>query len=107
MRLLNVLMASMIVNDLDVPRTVVSPTEADPPLVIDSDAVLAASITAELLQAIAREHAKVIEVLGAVEHLQLSFGLRLGRSESFRDLAFEELLRGARRKRPNHLPRIV
>src|SRR5215831_20499015 len=97
----------MVVDDLDVPRAVVSPTEADSPLVVDPDAVLPASIAAELLEPVSRRHTQIVQVLGTVQHLQLSLGLCLERTEFPRCSAAEQLLGVARSKRPNHLPGIV
>jgi hypothetical protein len=39
----------MVVDDLDIQSTVISPMKADSPLVIDSDAVLSTAISSELL----------------------------------------------------------
>jgi len=41
---------SVIVDDLDVVRVSVSPPKADAPLIVDADAVLALSITAQCLE---------------------------------------------------------
>jgi len=58
----------MVVDDFDVPSAVVSPAKADSPLVVDPDAVLPAWIAAaEFLQPIAGRHAKIVQILGAVE----------------------------------------
>jgi len=57
----------MVVDDFDVPSAVVSPAKADSPLVVDPDAVLPASIAAEFLQPVAERHAKIVQILGAVE----------------------------------------
>ena len=59
----------MVVNDFDVPRVVVPPAKADSPLVVDPD-VLTAPIAADFLEPVARRHAKVVQVLGAIEHLR-------------------------------------
>lgn len=57
----------MIVHDLDIVRVAVAPAEADPPLVVDANAVLAAPIALERFQPVARWHSQVIEALGGVE----------------------------------------
>src|SRR5713101_2431243 len=98
---------SMVVDDLDVPRAVVSPSEANSPLIIDSDAVLPTPITAKLFQSVARRHSQVVQIFRAVQHLQLPFDLRLERPELPRRTASEQLLGVARSKRPDHLPYIV
>lgn len=57
----------MVVGDLHVESVTCTPTKADPPLIVDPDAVLANPIPAELLQSIARRYAKVLECLGCIE----------------------------------------
>jgi len=52
---------SVVIHDLDVLGTVVSPGEADTPLIIDPDAVLPDSIAPQRLQTIARRHSELIE----------------------------------------------
>jgi hypothetical protein len=51
---------SVVVDDLNVLGTRSRPSEADSPLLIDSDAVLALSVASELLQSISGRHSKVI-----------------------------------------------
>jgi len=101
------LVPSMVVNDFDVPRSVIMPTETDSPLIIDSDTVLPPPITAKFLQPVTGRHAQVVQILRAVEHLQLAFSLCLERTELPRRTAREQLLGVARGKRPDHLPNIV
>jgi hypothetical protein len=43
----------VIINDLDIVSVAVSPHETHPPLIIDTDAVLALTVAAKLLQPIA------------------------------------------------------
>jgi hypothetical protein len=43
----------MIVNDLDIPRPIVGPHEADAPLVVDPNAVLTRPIASQHFEAIA------------------------------------------------------
>jgi len=82
----------MVVDDFNVPSAVGSPAKADSPLVIDSNAVLATPVTTELLQSVAWRHVGIVQILGAVEHLELPFGLGLERSERPRRTAAEQLL---------------
>ena len=49
-RFLIALISLLVVDDLDVPQAVISPTKADSPLIVDPDTVLPASIAAEFLQ---------------------------------------------------------
>ncbi len=58
----------MIICDLDVERITDAPFEADSPLVIDSDAVLSCSVTAEFFKSIRRWNSQVVEISGIVDH---------------------------------------
>jgi hypothetical protein len=62
----------MIVYDLDIVGISVAPTKADPPLVIDPNAVLSLSITGQPLQPIAGRSAQVIKAAGIVNLHQLT-----------------------------------
>jgi hypothetical protein len=57
----------VVVNDLDIVGVAVSPPEADAPLIVDADAVLAGSIAPQLLQPITRRHPEILEALGGIE----------------------------------------
>ena len=61
----------MIVHDLDLVGVAVLPDEADPPLIIDADAVLAAASTLERLEPVARRDAQVLERGGSIERREL------------------------------------
>lgn len=52
---------SVVVNDLHLLRSGVGPHEADPPLVVDPDAVLTRSIAFEGLEPVPRWDAEVLE----------------------------------------------
>ncbi len=62
----------MVVDDLNVVRVAAAPSETDPPLVVDSDAVLPAPVALERLQPVARRYAQVVQALGGVELNQLA-----------------------------------
>src|SRR5262245_3529080 len=66
--------SSVVVDDLDVFRASVCPGEADPPLVVDPDAVLAPSAPLERLQPVARWDAKVVESHCGIEDRKLPQG---------------------------------
>jgi hypothetical protein len=51
----------VVVNDLDLLWASVGPPETDPPLVVDSDAVLTRSIALQLLEPVAWRQAKLFE----------------------------------------------
>ena len=57
---------SVIVNDLDFMGVAILPGKTDPPLVIDTNTVLAASPALELLQSIPWWHAQVFKGISRV-----------------------------------------
>ena len=62
----------MVVDYLNVDRTRFRPSEADPILVVDPDAVLTLTVSPERLQAIARWYSQVVQDLGLVECIESS-----------------------------------
>ena len=63
-------MLLVIVNDLDIVRIGTCPSEADPPLVVDADAVLPGTRSLELLKPVRRRHSEVVQVSRPVDHVQ-------------------------------------
>ena len=61
----------MIVDHFNVDRTRIRPTETDPILVIDPDAVLTATITPKRLQAVPGRYPQVVHDLGLIECVEL------------------------------------
>jgi hypothetical protein len=57
----------VVVNDLYIMGVAILPTEANAPLVIDADAVLAAPSTFEFLQSIARKYSQIGQCLSGVQ----------------------------------------
>lgn len=62
----------MVVNDLNPFWTSVAPPEANTPLIIDSDTVLSCSITAQMLEPVARRNPKILETTRGVNLPQLA-----------------------------------
>lgn len=62
----------MVVNNLNPFWTSVAPPEADTPLIIDSDTVLARTITTQALEPIARRNPEVIQMTRSVDLTQLT-----------------------------------
>ena len=62
----------MIVNDLDLLRSVIRPSKYDPPLVIYPDRVLAREVTPQSLQAVSRRCSEIANHGGIVELHQLA-----------------------------------
>jgi hypothetical protein len=84
-------------------RVSLSPAEADPPLVIDPNAVLAGSLTGEAFQTVARGHAKLLEPLRCVQKQELAVRASLHvRWEPTATLAFEHLSGRGVSEGPNH-----
>jgi hypothetical protein len=62
----------MVIGDFHVVGILAAPHEADPPLIVDSNAVLAAPVAFQLLQTIRRWKSQVINDRGCVKHSQLT-----------------------------------
>ena len=62
----------MVVNDLNPFWTSVAPPKADTPLIIDSDTVLSCSITAQMLEPVARRNPKILQTTRGVNLPQLA-----------------------------------
>lgn len=57
----------MIINDLHVVGVLTDPFKANPPLIVDSDAVLSLPITAQLFKSIGKWNQQIIEFFGGVQ----------------------------------------
>ena len=62
----------MIIDDLDLRRIPCGPYEANPPLIVDSNAVLTTSPSFQGFQAVGRRDAKIFQGFRAVQHAQFS-----------------------------------
>jgi len=62
----------MIIDDLHLERVAVPPDEAEPPLIVDSDAVLTRAVAAERFQSVPRRVTKVNERTGVVKLHELA-----------------------------------
>jgi len=62
----------MIIHDLDVVSVALSPHETDPPLIVDSNAMLTLTVAVKLLQAVAGRDAQVLQRLCVVQHGHLA-----------------------------------
>ena len=94
---------SVVVRDLDIVGITVDESEADAPLVIDSDCVLPGSVSAELVESIPRRAPEVMQLRRQVDVFELSPRptCDLGR-ESPRSAGHEQLLRLPICKRFDH-----
>jgi hypothetical protein len=80
----------MIIDNFHVIRIRVAPRETDPPLVIDPNAVLAAPVAFQCLQAISRRNSQVGEPPRPMQVQQLSPGNALNRTEAWDQPVFEK-----------------
>ena len=62
----------MVVNDLNPFWTSVAPPEADTPLIVDSDTVLARAITTQTLEPVARRNPEVLQTARSINLTQLA-----------------------------------
>lgn len=92
----------MIVHDLDVFRVPVNPAEANPKLVVDTDAVLPGTITLERFQPVARRYAQKIQRTGSVHKIEFSACHRLDVYKTLHSLPVEQCLSIGAVKALNH-----
>jgi len=64
----------VIIGNLDIRRTSISPQEADPILTLDPYAVLPLAITLQRLEAVIRRKAEVAQLRYAIELIELTPG---------------------------------
>lgn len=67
----------MVVDDFNLVRIPVAPLEANPPTLIDPNAVLAPPLSGQLLKPIAGRDAEICEAKSVIEHTEFSVGSRL------------------------------
>jgi hypothetical protein len=87
-------------------RFAVLPDEADPVLVVDTDAVLPFPIAGKSLKVIARERAEVVEALGGVQLRQLALRDPGNCSEPPRRVSLKQGLGISVPEGPDHLPTV-
>src|SRR5262245_2007440 len=94
----------VVVRDLDFICVPLLPSEADPPLIVDADAMLPGSIANESLESISRRYSKILQRFCCVDQQQLSMcsALDVGR-KCPRAFAPKYLFRLGVAKAPNHV----
>ena len=96
-------MTLVVVDDLDGLSARGRPGEADPVPVVDADAVLAHSVTFELLQSVSGWHSQILELIGGVHDQQLpKRNLRQAPWNRAAPLPSEELLALSVTEAPDH-----
>ena len=68
----------MVIHDLDIETIPSAPLEAEPPLVVDPDAVLSLTIAPQSFEAVSRNRRKVRQARGRVQGFELAPGGLLG-----------------------------
>jgi hypothetical protein len=82
----------MIINNLNVPGAGVPPYEADSPLIINANAVLAGTVAAQRFKMVTPNIAQVLKARGSREGIQAPLGLPLDGFEFRAARAFEDSL---------------
>jgi hypothetical protein len=59
--------SSVVIHDLDIPGRALTPFETNPPLVVDSDAVLPEPIAVQGFETIARRRAQIFELFRRID----------------------------------------
>jgi len=89
----------MIIGDLYVLRLALAPAEANPPLVVDPNAILPCTVPFERLQTVARGNKEVLQRGGAMQVLELPSRRRFHGREPAHRFIFKETLRFPATKR--------
>src|SRR6516225_543020 len=66
--------SSMIIYDLNIKRVAFLEAKTDAPLIVDADAPLTFAVATQGFQSVAGRHAKIVERMGVLDHLQLALG---------------------------------
>jgi hypothetical protein len=93
---------SMVVHNFDVIGSSCRPTEAQPELVVHSDAVLPSTVAFERFQRISRRNTEVIQAERDLQLTKLASRNRFNVYELLNSLAFRESLRSGAFECPDH-----
>jgi len=93
----------MIIHDLDFKGVPLAPRKANPPLVIDADAVLTFPIAFEAFQAISWQRRERPETRRGVEHVEFPKGLAFNSLEPAYSFSMEEALCISASEGPDHI----
>jgi hypothetical protein len=96
----------VVVHHFDLLRVAVLPHEADPILVVDTDAALPSSVSNESLEVIARERAQIVQPVRRVQLHQLALSNPGEAPKAPGRLTLEERLGVSIPEGPDHLPRV-
>ena len=90
MPFLDILFTSVVVDDFHVRRTIVGPTEANPELVVDPDAVFTFPVAPQRFQPIARRRSQELQGVRRIEHREFARRDVADRREPLRPAGLEE-----------------
>jgi hypothetical protein len=96
----------MVVHNFHFISVSVPPHEAEAPLIVDTNAVLALAVPMQFFQAISRNARQLVKIRGSVQGLQLAEGLTLDRPEPPYGFPIKKALRIGASEGPNHNPTI-
>jgi len=65
---------SVIVDDFDVVDAILRPNKANPPLIIDPNAICARPISLQRFQPVRRGHSEILQLFSGIQHVQLPAG---------------------------------
>lgn len=81
---------AVVIDDLDIFGTIIPPHEADPPLIVDPDQVLAGPIAPQSFQSVAGRLAQVLQAVRRIKHVELAGGDPRNPSEPAWRVAIEQ-----------------
>jgi hypothetical protein len=98
----------MVIDNFNFVCVTFAPAKANPPLVVDSDAVLSVAIAFEFFETIAWRHAKIVQRFGGIKQGKLPEGGPVKFSgESLDFFALKEQFRVLIGESPDHCPIIT
>ena len=97
----------MVIDNFNIVSVSVQPTKTDPPLIVDSNAVLALAIALQRLEPVTRRHEQILNGPGMVEIQQFSPRRSLDRPKPRDQLIVKKRLRIARLKGLDHADRVL
>jgi hypothetical protein len=77
---------SMVIDQRDIVSTAIAPDEANAPLVVDANAVLAGAIAVQCFEPVARWRTQIQQLHRSIQHVELSQGRALQIRRDFLDL---------------------
>jgi hypothetical protein len=92
----------MIIHDLDFKRITITPNKTNAILIVNTDAVLALSISLQCFQLIARKDCEIAQLISGVYLHEFSVGDSRNLLKTSELLPFEYSLGGLSSKGPNH-----